>query len=67
MTDSVGEPVYYFAAVKDISDRKKYENDLIDAKQATEAAQLKAKEMNRLKDAFLSNMSREIRTPLTPF
>jgi PAS domain S-box-containing protein len=65
LTDTVGEPVYYFATVKDISDRKKYENGLIDAKQAAEAAQLKAEEMNRLKDAFLANMSHEIRTPLT--
>lgn len=45
------------AIVRDISERRKFENDLILAKE-------KAEENDRLKTAFLHNMSHEIRTPL---
>lgn len=51
-----GEIVLY-AVVRDISQPRKTEKQLIDAKQ-------KAEESDKLKSAFLANMSHEIRTPL---
>lgn len=55
--DNQGETIGQYGTARDISERKRVENDLIIAKE-------KAEESDRLKSAFLANMSHEIRTPM---
>ncbi|WP_281335826.1 PAS domain S-box protein [Flavobacterium eburneipallidum] len=52
-----GKTTHYIAINEDITERKKVEKQLINAKE-------KAEESDRLKLAFLANMSHEIRTPM---
>jgi len=55
--DDDGRPLRVSGALQDITERRQYQHDLIEAREASAAA-------NRAKGEFLANMSHEIRTPM---
>jgi len=55
--DEKGNPVGLQGVTRDVTERKRVENDLIRAKE-------KAQESDKLKTAFIQNITHEIRTPL---
>jgi PAS domain S-box-containing protein len=55
---------FYLAIIRDLTDRKKTEQALIEKNKELLAAKEKAEESDQLKSEFLANMSHEIRTPM---
>lgn len=55
--EQTGDMIEAIAITRDISERKAYEQQLLDAREKAETA-------NRTKSTFLANMSHELRTPL---
>ena len=53
-----------FGTAQDITERKRFEQELAAAKAAAEAAQEAAEAANVAKSQFLANMSHELRTPM---
>jgi PAS domain S-box-containing protein len=55
--EQTGKMIEAIAITRDVSERKEYEQRLLDAREKAETA-------NRTKSTFLANMSHELRTPL---
>jgi PAS domain S-box-containing protein len=55
--DAQGRPTRVSGALQDVTERRQYQHDLIEARESSAAA-------NRAKGEFLANMSHEIRTPM---
>ncbi|HET7270724.1 MAG TPA: response regulator [Rubrobacter sp.] len=55
--DKDGRPLFWQGVISDTTERKRYEEELSEAREVAESA-------NRTKSAFLASMSHEIRTPM---
>ncbi len=64
LSDSKGNTVGAIEIIRDISDRKRAEQELEQARVEAETARQQAEDANQAKSAFLAMMSHEIRTPM---
>ncbi len=61
-----GQAVFDEIAVMVVHDRQKYEQELLVARKAAEAAQAQLTHADRRKDEFLATLAHELRNPLAP-
>jgi PAS domain S-box-containing protein len=61
-----GDAVFDEIAVMVVRDRQKYEQELLLARKAAEAAQAQLTHADRRKDEFLATLAHELRNPLAP-
>ena len=62
-----GSDITHFVGVKEnITERKRWEEELQDARMSAERAKAAAEDANKSKDHFLAVLSHELRTPLAP-
>jgi PAS domain S-box-containing protein len=65
LRDASGKPIGHITIVRDITERKRMEQQLKRQMEELRVAYEKLKELDQLKDNFLSTVSHELRTPLT--
>ena len=63
--DDDGAPLYWQGVLIDITERKRVEQAVEEAREAAEEAREAAEEASRAKSRFVANMSHEIRTPMS--
>jgi len=64
MNTTLMENNYHLAIIRDLSERKKNQLELMEKNMELQLAKEKAEENDKLKSEFLANMSHEIRTPM---
>ena len=65
VTDDRGRPIGYVSTSEDITERLQAEARLVEALETERQAVEQLREVDRVKDAFVSSVSHELRTPIT--